>query len=86
MSSRYYLRLQVDDCPGVISAVTQILAGRSISISSLVQHEAREAGGSVALVILTHPAREREVRSALDEIARLPFNRSAVKLLRIEDL
>jgi len=86
VSSRYYLRLQVDDCPGVISAVTQILAGRSISISSLVQHEAREEGGSVALVILTHPAREREVRSALDEIARLPFNRSAVKLLRIEDL
>ena len=75
-----------DDCPGVIASITQILADRSISISSLIQHEHRSGGDSVALVILTHPAVEREVRAALDRIARLPFNRAAVKFLRIEDL
>ncbi len=86
VTSRYYLRLLVDDCPGVISAITQILADRSISISSLIQHEGHTGGDPVALVILTHPALEREVRAALEEIGKLPFNRSAVKLLRIEDL
>ena len=86
VTSRYYLRLQVKDCPGVIAAITQILADRSISISSLIQHEKHAENDSVALVILTHPAQEREVRAALDEIGKLPFNRSAVRLLRIEDL
>jgi homoserine dehydrogenase len=84
--SRYYLRLEVKDCPGVIAQVTQILASRSISISSLIQHETRDAKGAVSLVLLTHPAKEKEVRSALAEIAVLSVNSSPVKLLRIEDI
>ena len=86
VTSRYYLRLQVKDCPGVIAAITRVLADRSISISSLIQHEARDGGDAVALVILTHPALEREVRQAIAEIGKLSINRSPVKLLRIEDL
>ena len=85
--SRYYLRLQVKDCPGVIASITQILADRAISISSLIQHESRKNDDdSVSLVILTHPVPECAVRSALDEIGVLSVNSSPVKLLRIEDL
>lgn len=83
--SRYYLRLQVKDCPGVIAQVTQILASRSISISSLIQHETR-GKDVVSLVLLTHPAKEKEIRAALSEIAVLSVNSSPVKLLRIEDI
>ena len=85
-SSRYYLRFLVEDCPGVIASITQILADRSISISSLIQHERRDADGTVALVILTHLAPEREIRAALTEIDTLSINRVPVKLMRIEDL
>jgi len=85
MVSRYYLRLQVKDCPGVIASITQLLADRSISISSMIQHEDRD-GDSVSLVILTHPAAERDIHSALSEIGVLSVNNSPVKLLRIEDL
>ena len=84
--SRYYLRLQVKDCPGVIAQITQILADHNISISSLIQHETRKDKDVVSLVILTHPAREKEVRAALSEIAVLSVNSSPVKLLRIEDI
>lgn len=86
VSSRYYLRLQVKDCPGVIASIAQHLAGRSISISSLIQHETRDGGDSVTLVILTHPAPEREIRAAIAEIGELSVNRAPVKLLRIEDI
>ena len=86
VTSRYYLRLQVKDCPGVIAQITQILAARSISISSLIQHETRDAQGEVSLVVLTHPALEKAVRAALAEIATLSVNSSPVKLLRIEDI
>ena len=85
-SSRYYLRFLVEDCPGVIASITQILADRSISISSLIQHERRDADGTVALVILTHLAPERGIRAALTEIDTLSINRVPVKLMRIEDL
>ena len=84
--SRYYLRFKVKDCAGVIASVAQILASHSISISSLIQHENRDNDGSVSLVALTHPAREREIRAALAEIAVLSVNSSPVRLLRIEDL
>ncbi len=86
VSSRYYLRLRVQDCPGVIASIAQILAERSISISSMIQHETREQDDSVALVILTHPALEREIRAAISEIGVLSINQSPVKLLRIEDI
>lgn len=86
ISSRYYLRLQVKDCSGVIASITQILASHSINISSLIQHESREDDGSVSVVMLTHPAKEKEIRTALAELAVLSVNHSPVKLLRIEDL
>ena len=86
ITSRYYLRLKVKDCAGVIASVTQILASRAINISSLIQHENRDDDGSVSLVVLTHPAKEKEIRAALAEIAVLSVNNSPVRLLRIEDL
>jgi homoserine dehydrogenase len=86
ITSRYYLRLEVKDCPGVIASITQILADRQISISSLIQHETKIAANSVSLVILTHPAPENEMNAALAELGVLSINQSPVKLMRIEDL
>ena len=83
-TSRYYLRLIVEDCPGVIASITKILADREISISSLIQHE--NQGENVSLVILTHPAMEKEIRSAMEELSKLSVSRAAVKMLRIEEL
>ena len=83
-TSRYYLRLIVEDCPGVIASITKILADREISISSLIQHE--NQGEKVSLVILTHPAMEKEIRSAMEELSKLSVSRAAVKMLRIEEL
>ena len=82
-TSRYYLRLIVEDCPGVIASITKILADREISISSLIQHENQKE--NVSLVILTHPAMEKEIRSAMEELSKLSVSRAAVKMLRIEE-
>ena len=85
--SRYYLRLTVKDCTGVMASVSQLLADRAISISSLIQRGDRKSDNdSVSLVILTHPAPESAVRAALAEIGILPINKAPAKLLRIEDL
>ncbi|AMV29821.1 Homoserine dehydrogenase [Gemmata sp. SH-PL17] len=71
--SRFYLRLQVADKPGVLADITRILADEEISISSLVQHEAQEDGASspVPLVIVTHYAATGRFRRALERINKL---------------
>ncbi|MDR0932661.1 MAG: homoserine dehydrogenase [Victivallales bacterium] len=86
VSSRYYLRFMVKDCPGVLASISQILANRSISISSVIQHEFKSSDGTVPLVILTHKAAEREIKKALEEIDTLSITQSPVKLMRIEDI
>lgn len=73
VKSRFYLRLLVADRPGVLADVTRILADEGISISSVVQHEAGEAGDApVPLVIVTHYAPTGAFRAALGKIDRLP--------------
>jgi homoserine dehydrogenase len=73
--SRFYLRLLVADKPGVLADVTRILADEQISISSVVQHEAAESGGSpVPLVIVTHAAETGRFKLALAKINRLATN------------
>jgi homoserine dehydrogenase len=71
--SRFYLRLLVEDRPGVLADVARELAQHQISISSVIQHEAldEQEGGTVPLVIMTHTAVTGSFRGAVAEIDRL---------------
>jgi homoserine dehydrogenase len=71
--SRFYLRLLVADKPGVLADIARILAEHTISISSVVQHEAPEGDGEpVPLVIVTHYATTGHFLAAVEQINRLP--------------
>jgi homoserine dehydrogenase len=71
--SRFYLRLLVQDRPGVLAEIARVLALHQISISSVIQHEAPEEGegGLVLLVIMTHTATTGSFRTAVADIDRL---------------
>lgn len=73
--SRFYLRLVVEDRPGVLAEVARTLANRQISISSVIQHEAPEGheGQRVTLVIMTHAAPTGDFRAAVTDIDQLDF-------------
>jgi homoserine dehydrogenase len=68
--SRFYLRLLVEDRPGVLADVCRILADQQISISSLIQHEAldEQEGEVVPVVIMTHTAPTGKFRAARAQI------------------
>ena len=71
-TGRYYLRLTVEDRPGVMSEITGVLGKHGISIASVIQHEASSTGASsVPLVIITHQTTEGATREALDEMSKL---------------
>ncbi|HUZ17914.1 MAG TPA: homoserine dehydrogenase [Spirochaetia bacterium] len=80
IESRYYLRITVDDRPGVFGQLATILGSHSISISSVLQKEPKEGEpGEVPVVITTHRALEGAILSALAEIDALPVvKRSSV--------
>ncbi|HSN30610.1 MAG TPA: homoserine dehydrogenase [Kofleriaceae bacterium] len=78
--SRYYLRFGVHDQPGVLGQLATVLGAHHVSIQQVVQDTEREP---VWVVVLTHEAREGDVRSALAEIDRLPAVRERARVIRI---
>lgn len=85
VKSRYYLRLQVMDVPGVLAKITSILGNNDISISSLVQREG-QSKHNVSLLVITHQTLEKNVKAAIEQINQLSELRDTVKLIRIEDI
>ncbi|MDD5556753.1 MAG: homoserine dehydrogenase [bacterium] len=83
IETAYYLRFSVIDRPGVLAGITGILGRLGISIASFLQID-RRAGSVVPVVIMTHRAREKDVRRALARIDRLPFVKARTMLIRVE--
>lgn len=71
LCGRYYLRCSVEDEPGVMARITDAFGSRRISLSSIYQQEASEDQSFVPVVILTHQAREGDLRDAVSAIDRL---------------
>ena len=79
----YYLRVMAQDRPGVLSRVTGILGNHDISIASVIQ-KGRATAEAVPVVLMTHEARERDMRRALAEIDRLPDVPLPTTMIRVE--
>ncbi|MFO7838605.1 MAG: homoserine dehydrogenase [Desulfosalsimonadaceae bacterium] len=82
--THYYFRLSALDRPGVLSKVAGILGEHGISIKSVHQIE-RKSNNGVPIFMLTHKAREADVKSALAKIAALNVVTNDPVLIRIEE-
>ena len=81
--SEYYLRVMAMDRPGVLAQVAGILGANEISLVSVLQ-KGRAQGGAVPVVMLTHEARERDMRAALSAIDALPVVEGRTAMIRVE--
>jgi len=82
----YYLRLRVEDKPGVLADITRILADQGISIDALLQREPEEGEGETDIIILTHVCKESAADAAIAKIEGLPAQKGKVKRIRLEEL
>ncbi len=82
--SRYYLRLAVDDRPGVLAQVAGIVGQHDIGISSVVQPETHDAADRAQLVFMLAEASERQMQAALADILQLACVTPPPALLRVE--
>ena len=86
VETRYYLRMHVQDKPGVLADITRILADGRISIEAMVQKEPREGEDEVDIIMLTHLAVEKNVDAAIARIEKLPVVVGKVTRIRLEEL
>ncbi len=84
VESEYYLRFLVVDKPGVLSRIAGVLGEHQISISSVLQ-KGRKQESAVPIFIVTHAAKEKNMRAALQETDRLPVVLDRTRTIRIEN-
>jgi homoserine dehydrogenase len=79
--TKWYLRLEVADEPGVLARIAGVFGEAGVSIKSVWQ----EGEGSEAmLLIVTHRAPERKQRQAADALRRVDSVRQVAATIRVE--
>ena len=91
IKSAYYLRIDVDDRPGVLYLITHILSEKGISIEAVLQKEIKNksllnSSDHVAVVLITNRTKESTFKSALAKIQELDSVVEQVTSLRVESL
>ena len=76
----FYLHLEVEDRPGVLARIAEILGQNEVSVRSVVQ---RGRGDDATLIMVMHPVSEKRFASALRKIARLKLLRSPPRSIRV---
>ncbi len=84
LETRYYLRLNVTDQPGVLAQVAKVLGEHQISISSVIQKAADSVAQTAEIVIMTHPAKEAAMQRALAELEHMAVVKAISNFIRVE--
>ena len=83
IQTHYYIRFSALDQPGVLSKISGALGESNISIKT-VHQKSRRINNKVPVVMLTHMARESNMKKALSLIKQMDFIDSEPILIRIE--
>lgn len=82
IETRYYIRLQVVDRPGVLAVIAKAFGDNHVSLESVIQ---KGTGlPVVGLVFITHAVKEKNLRSALACIRTLSVVREVASVIRVE--
>ncbi len=82
----YYLRLRVQDEPGVLADIMRVLADEQISIDAVIQKEPGEGEDEADLILLTHLTIEKRINAAIDRLEKLSVVVGKVTRIRMEAL
>ncbi|NQT29379.1 MAG: homoserine dehydrogenase [Candidatus Saganbacteria bacterium] len=81
ISSRYYIRLEAADKPGVLAGISKAFARKKVSISAVVQKETD--GKRATIVIFVHSVPQKNLMAALKIIKKLPVVQKVCNVIRI---
>ena len=86
LETRFYLRINVTDHPGVLAQISRVFGDNGISIASVIQKETDIVAQVAEVVITTHKVREKAMQQALADLAKLPVVKEVNNFIRVEDV
>ena len=86
IQTAYYLRMSVDDRPGVMAEITRIMGDKEISIEAILQKEPETGVTRATIIMLTQKIREQQMVDAIAAIAELAAVHGPVHRIRVETL
>ena len=86
IETTYYLRLAVEDKPGALAEITNILAKQNISIEAIIQKEPHAGETVLPIIMLTQKTIEQEMDTAISAIENLSSVTGQVTRIRLETL
>lgn len=82
--TKYYLRLTVEDQPGVLAQIAHRLGASRVSVAQM--HQAPSVRGQASITMLTHETRDKDAREAAAAIASIPAVLKGPRAVRIFDI
>ena len=79
--TRYLIRLNVADKPGVLESVAHIFASHQVSIQTVRQ---TGAGDKAELIVMTHSSNESSLSATVKDLKNLPVVTDVASVLRVE--
>ena len=79
-----YLRFEVQDKPGVLSAITKIFSINKVSIKRIIQSPRKKKGIS-SIVIITHKSKDKSLNRIIRTIGKKSYIMKKPNLIRIDD-
>ena len=79
--SRYYIRLEAPDRPGVLAGISGVFSKKHVSIQEVVQRESK--GSTAQIVIILHENKEKDIQEALKIIAKLKIVKKIRSVIRV---
>lgn len=79
-----YIRLHVEDKPGVLATIATVFGTHSVSLKNVLQKENVEQG-LAELVVITYGVSEKSLHKALKTLATLPNVKKICSVLRVVD-
>ena len=86
VSTAYYLRMNVDDIPGVMADITRIMGESDISIEAILQKEPESGAAQATIIMLTQKIREAKMDLAIEAIGKLATVHGSIHRIRVETL
>ena len=87
-TSRYYIRFQVEDKPGVLAKCATIFGAHRVSLQtcqqSYLEGLGRTDGFTAELNFMTHDAREQDLQDVVAALREAPFIGDSIDYMRIE--
>ena len=79
--TRYLIRLNVADKPGVLESVAHVFAAQGVSIQTVRQ---TGAGDKAELIVMTHSSTESALSETVKDLSKLPAVTDVASVLRVE--